>query len=47
METVIAMENQAANTLLVSTARGIHKASLLPVLAVLRRCSSISLAAVE
>lgn len=46
METVTAMENQAANTSLVSTAHGIHKASLLPVFAVLRRCSSVSPAAV-
>lgn len=43
MEIVTTMENQAAKTSLVSTAHGIHKASLLPVL---RRCSNVSPAAV-
>lgn len=46
MEIVTAMENEAANTSLVSTAHGIHKASLLPVFAVLKRHSNVSPAAV-
>lgn len=44
MEIVSAMESQAANPSLVSTAHGVHKVPLLPVFAVLR-CSNVSPAA--